>query len=64
MGQSSLREILIGFPSECDKRDYKTYSVRSACIGSIEAARRAGMNPAALAHSASIKIASASASGS
>lgn len=43
---------------------HKRYSVRNARIGSIEAARLAGMNPAAVAHKASTKVAMASALGS
>ena len=41
-----------------------SYSVRSACMGSITAARRAGMNPAVVAQSPSTKVAPTSASGS
>src|SRR5579862_7799567 len=41
-----------------------SYSVLSACMGSIEAARRAGINPARAAHTTSMTGAPASASGS
>src|SRR5579862_4887547 len=40
------------------------YSMRSACIGSMLAARRAGMNPARAAAAASTRIAVARVSGS
>ena len=41
-----------------------SHSVLSACIGSMEAARRAGMNPATIAQIARIKIAPKNATGS
>jgi len=40
------------------------YSVLSACMGSIDAARRAGIKPATIAQTPSIKAASISATGS
>jgi hypothetical protein len=50
--------------SNAHSSDSANYSVRSACMGSIDAARRAGMNPAAVAQSPSTRVALTSATGS
>ena len=56
------REARLGIASECPtvrKSSTQTYSVLKACTGSIDAARREGMNPAMQAAAASVAIAPA-----